>query len=138
VNYAGEILANEAYQILKSDDNACLIDVRTLPEWAFSGLPDLSSINKEVKKISWRIYPQMNLNNNFFTQVESQVSDKNLKIFFLCKTGGRSLDAAIFCTENGYKNCFNITNGFEGDANDNSQRGRINGWKALDLPWIQA
>ena len=44
-----------------------------------------------------------------------------------------------FATEiGGYKNCFNITNGFEGDANENNQRGKINGWKALNLPWLQA
>jgi rhodanese-related sulfurtransferase len=72
-------------------------------------------------------------------QIENEILDKNSQIFFMCKTGGRSLDAAIFATEiGGYKNCFNITNGFEGDANENNQRGKINGWKALNLPWLQA
>ena len=139
MNYAGEIFSDKAFEILKSEKNSFLVDVRTLPEWTFSGYPDLSYIGKDTKRISWKIYPNMNLNQNFLQQIENEILDKNSQIFFMCKTGGRSLDAAIFATEiGGYKNCFNITNGFEGDANENNQRGKINGWKALNLPWLQA
>lgn len=132
------IEAKEAFKILEKEDNSYLIDVRTLPEWSFIGFPDLSKFEKEVIKISWKIFPQMNINKNFQEQIESEFLDKNSKLFFLCKVGGRSLDAANFCSQLGYRNCYNILNGFEGDLDENSHRGNINGWKAAKLPWLQS
>lgn len=133
-----EIDSGEAFKILKKEANSHLVDVRTLPEWAFIGLPDLSEIKKEVIKISWKAFPQMNINNNFQEQIEKEILDKNSKLFFICKVGGRSFDAANFCSELGYQNCYNITSGFEGDLDENSHRGNINGWKAAKLPWVQS
>jgi len=48
-------------------------------------------------------------------------------LFFLCKSGGRSLDAAIFAQQLGYEYAFNIAGGFEG--------GEVTGWKELALPY---
>lgn len=138
MSHLREIFSDEAFEILKTKKASYLVDVRTSPEWLFSGVSDLSDIGKQVITISWRNYPRMEVNENFLKEIEKRIPDKDSNIFFICKTGGRSLDAAIFCSENGYENCFNVTNGFEGDANENSQRGKINGWKALSLPWVQA
>ena len=137
MKYAGDINSSDAFEILKNELNSFLIDVRTLPEWQFSGVPDLSSVRKDILTISWKNYPKMDMNSNFAGQVEGIISDKVAKLFFICKTGGRSLDAAIKMTELGYRNCYNIASGFEGDLNDNNQRGKINGWKASGLPWEQ-
>ena len=32
---------------------------------------------------------------------------------------------------------FNVLEGFEGDLDENHQRGRLNGWRTHDLPWVQ-
>jgi hypothetical protein len=32
---------------------------------------------------------------------------------------------------------FNVLEGFEGDLDDNYQRGRLNGWRTHGLPWVQ-
>ena len=73
----------------------------------------------------------MELNKDFADQV-GNIADKNAKLFFLCKVGGRSTDAAIRMTEKGYKNCYNISGGFEGFQHS---QGKVSGWKEKGLPW---
>ena len=138
ISHAGDVTPAEAWQELKQNEEAILIDVRTQPEWVFSGLPNLDSISKNIQTISWKIYPSMEVNALFVDMVKKAVPNSNAPIYFICKTGGRSLDAAIALSEAGYGNCFNVIGGFEGDKNDKGQRGCVNGWKAADLPWGQA
>jgi len=136
--YSGDVSTAEAWSALASNPSSQLIDVRTQAEWAFSGLPSLDSVNKTVKTISWKLYPNFDLNTKFLEQLEAAVPDKSAPLYFLCKTGGRSTDAAIAATAAGYTQCYNIEGGFEGDINSNHQRGQMNGWKAARLPWHQA
>ena len=136
--HAGDVSPVEAWSALTSNALTQLIDVRTQAEWAFSGVPSLDSIGKTLKTISWKFYPNFDLNPRFIQQLEAAVPDKTAPLYFLCKTGGRSADAAIAATEAGYTHCYNIEGGFEGDINTNHQRGQVNGWKATRLPWQQA
>ena len=136
--YAGDVSPTDAWTALTQIANAQLVDVRTQAEWAFSGLPTLDSLGKVVKTISWKFYPNFDLNPRFIEQLEAAVPDKSAPLYFLCKTGGRSADAAIAATAAGYTSCFNVEGGFEGDINTNHQRGQVNGWKAFRLPWQQA
>ena len=55
----------ECFERLVNDPNSHLIDVRTKPEWDYVGVPDLSSINKQVTFVSWQIYPEMTINKFF-------------------------------------------------------------------------
>ena len=136
--HAGDVSPVEAWSALTSNALTQLIDVRTQAEWSFSGVPSLDSIGKTLKTISWKFYPNFDLNPRFIQQLEAAVTDKTAPLYFLCKTGGRSADAAIAATEAGYTHCYNIEGGFEGDINTNHQRGQVNGWKATRLPWQQA
>jgi rhodanese-related sulfurtransferase len=58
-------------------------------------------------------------------------------VLFLCRSGGRSKSAAIAQTGAGYKKCYNVAGGFEGDLDADGHRGHIGGWKAAGLPWKQ-
>lgn len=136
--YAGDVSPTDAWTALSQNENSQLIDVRTQAEWAFSGVPSLDSISKTLKTISWKFYPQFSVNPDFVAQLEAALPDKSTPLYFLCKTGGRSTDAAIAATAAGYTQCYNIEGGFEGDINANHQRGQVNGWKATKLPWQQA
>lgn len=136
--YAGDITSTQAWEILRLDPKAALIDVRTIPEWTFVGLPDLSTLEKSPVKVSWRIYPTMQVNPDFVAQVEREVPDKKSPLLFLCRSGGRSLDAAVAMTEAGYLKCYNIMDGFEGVCDAVSHRGEISGWKSSYLPWEQS
>lgn len=79
----------------------------------------------------------MQVNPVFAQELQRVVGDKHMALFFLCRTGGRSQEAAIAMTQVGYTRCYNVTDGFEGPADGNGQRGTIAGWKAEGLPWGQ-
>lgn len=138
MSYKSDITATEAFGLLKGDANSILIDVRTIPECSFVGVPNLDGVNDNYIHLPWMIYPTMSVNNNFLDEIKKIASAKDTKIMFLCKVGGRSQQAAAFIAAQGYSNCYNILHGFEGDHNEIGQRGRKNGWKAENLPWYQS
>jgi len=135
--YAGDISPQEAWNILKDDPRAILVDCRTDAEFNFVGMCDLSALNKEPATIQWKIFPSMQQNPAFVDQVKMAQPHAASPVLFLCRSGQRSRDAAIALTEVGYLQCFNITGGFEGDCDGAQHRGMVNGWKCANLPWIQ-
>ena len=135
--YKGDVDPTQAFEMLKADPKAILVDVRTKAEWMFVGYPDIKSLGKEVFMIQWREFPKMERSVDFIEDLSSKVLDKNVAIFFLCRTGGRSQEAAIEMTRIGYSNCYNIAYGFEGELDPRGHRGLVSGWKASKLPWRQ-
>jgi rhodanese-related sulfurtransferase len=135
--YAGEISPTETWNRLKNEKNALLIDVRTPPEWTFSGEPNLSELGKDILKISWKLFPTYEVNNAFSAAIKAAGIDFDTPLFFICRTGGRSLDAACAAAEAGYNFAYNVTDGFEGPLDKLQQRGTVSGWKASHLPWRQ-
>ena len=116
------IKALDAFDILTKKVDSHLIDTRSDLEWKTTGIPDLSSINKETYLINWApVFDQ-----TFFEQYKKFLLIKfNQKdsLFFICRSGSRSLIAAQFAIEFGFKNSFNIHDGF---YNDNDQNWKIN------------
>lgn len=138
MSYAGDVSPSEAWGGLAKDAKATLIDVRTQPEWAFVGVPDLRSLGKKAGFVCWQVYPQMQVDADFVTKAEQLVGgDKSAPIYFLCRSGARSRAAAIAMTAAGYTHCYNVAGGFEGDVDAEGHRGKSNGWKASNLPWVQ-
>jgi rhodanese-related sulfurtransferase len=135
--YAGDVSAKQAFEALKEDTTAYLIDVRTKAECHYVGVVDNSVLAGKVIYKEFRSLPGMEINSNFSSEIAKEVSDSTAKIFFLCRTGGRSREAAQIMTERGFANCFNIANGFEGDLDARQHRGNVNGWKAEGLAWRQ-
>ena len=131
------ITSIECFVKLLEISNSYLFDVRTKPEWEFIGVPDLSLLNKKTIFISWLIYPEMKINSLFQNQLNKSNIKQNDKLFLICRSGNRSLQAARFLFSFGYLHCFNISDGFEGDKNNLNQRSTINGWKYNNLPWKQ-
>lgn len=138
MSYAGDVSPSEAWSGLAKDAKATLIDVRTQPEWAFVGVPDLRSLGKKAGFVCWQVYPQMQVDADFVAKAAQCASDdKSAPIYFICRSGARSRAAAIAMTAAGYAQCFNVAGGFEGDVDADGHRGRSNGWKASNLPWVQ-
>lgn len=137
----------QAWDILSKKENAILIDVRTNAEAKYVGAPNLNSIKKEVMLVPLLHFPSMEPNPQFLEIITEIISVRSsgaeLFVFFLCKSGGRSQKAAEIFSEYGRLydieyHIFNVDKGFEGDLDDNSHRGNINGWKASKLPWGQS
>jgi len=58
-------------------------------------------------------------------------------IFSICRSGHRSQEAANYINKLGYKNCYNVSDGFEGYKDLGNHRAQVNGWKYNLLPWKQ-
>jgi len=127
----------DCFKKISENPKSYLIDVRTKPEWELVGVPDLTTINNATIFISWEEYPEMNINSSFEKHVAKKNIKKNDYIFLICRSGHRSLKAAEYLLSLGYKNCFNISDGFEGDKDNINHRSKINGWKFNNLPWKQ-
>jgi rhodanese-related sulfurtransferase len=142
LDYAGDIGAAKAWDMLNSDPNAQLVDVRTLAEWNFVGVPDLSGLGRKVHCIEWQQFPSMAPNSDFVTETGGALAaagmGKETPVLFLCRSGARSRAAAIAMARAGYGNAFNVAGGFEGDLDAERHRGSSNGWKAAGLPWKQS
>lgn len=131
--YAGAMTPTEAYQVLTADNKALLVDVRTKAELELVGrIP-------QALNVEWAFYPGMVANENFAQELKAELDkrqvDKDAVLIFLCRTGGRSNNAATVAASLGYTQAYNTLEGFEGEANADKQRTLINGWKHAGLPW---
>lgn len=126
--YSGALTPTETYDVLQKTEHAVLVDVRTHAELALVGkVPDAISIE-------WAFYPGMVANPDFATHLEMQV-DKEALVIFMCRTGGRSHNAAARAATLGFAEAYNMLEGFEGEANAEHQRTLVNGWRHAGLPW---
>ena len=139
--YAGDISADQAYEMLSKYEGATLIDVRTEPEWRYVGAPDLSALDKTVIYLHWQVYPSMQTLPNFVGTLREELRTRGVAesdpLLFLCRSGARSRAAAIAMTAAGWKSSYNIADGFEGPLDSARHRGAAGGWKATGLPWTQ-
>jgi rhodanese-related sulfurtransferase len=132
-----DVSPEDAWEALRRDADAELIDVRTEPELMFVGFPDLSGAGKALHVAQWQIFPAMGVNAHFIEDLQARGLGPEKKLYFLCRSGARSLAAAKLAREAGYAETFNVADGFEGPLDAEGHRGRQAGWKASGLPWKQ-
>jgi rhodanese-related sulfurtransferase len=130
-----------AWQVLRSRARSQLIDVRTRAEWAYVGIPDLGSLSKRAVLVEWQTFPDRTVDPRFVERLAGELKALGVKpeddLFFICRSGGRSLAAAKAMATMGYGACHNVAGGFEGPLDDERHRGTVGGWKAAGLPWLQ-
>lgn len=136
-SYAGDVRPAEAWRMLTETPEAVLIDVRTLPEWLYVGVADLSALGRQSLFIAWQVFPAMQVDPQFVERVEASGVGRDQPILLLCRSGVRSKDAAIALTAAGFGPCYNVAEGFEGVI-DPAKHRAVNGWKMAGLPWIQS
>ena len=127
----------QAWEALGTDPKAQMVDVRTDAEWAYVGLPDLTATGKQPVLIPWQQFPSMQVNEGFVEQLREAGFKPEHRIYFLCRSGVRSLAAGAAANEAGFPNTYNIVDGFEGPPDAEGHRGGLAGWKADELPWRQ-
>lgn len=126
---AGAMLPKEAWTLTTAGE-AVIVDVRTLEECKFVGRVP------HALHVPWMCGISMVRNPGFINEIEKMLPKDKL-IILLCRSGQRSVGAAEALTRAGFTAVFNLDQGFEGSMDENRQRGRINGWRHSDLPWIQ-
>lgn len=127
----------EAYAILQQDARALLIDIRSNMEYLFVGHP------KGAIHIPWIDEPDWTVNPNFVRDVRKLILGGvsqlhgSPPIILICRSGKRSTEAGNALLDAGLKNVCHITEGFEGDLDEDHHRSTRGGWRFRGLPWEQ-
>lgn len=136
MSYAGDITPLESWKLLAENPESVLVDVRTAAEWNWVGVPDLSSLGRQVVFIEWNTAGGRN--QNFVADlIAAGVTPGERPVIFLCRSGNRSIPAAQAATAAGIAPAYNMLEGFEGQLDEHGHRGAA-GWRAEGLPWKQS
>jgi len=128
LTYAGALLPKEAHALMQS--GARLVDVRTKPELQYVGrVPGAT-------EIEWQTYPGNRPNPEFLAELAALVG-KDQPVMFLCRSGARSHSAAEAATRAGWRETYNVLEGFEGAKDAAQHRNSVGGWRFAGLPWTQ-
>jgi rhodanese-related sulfurtransferase len=126
--YAGDVTPQKAWTLFSSGI-AKLVDVRTTRELRNVGsVPDAH--HQDVHHVEWLKDADMSQNAHFIRELEALASKGNV-VLFLCRSGKRSVAAAEAATAAGFRNAFNILEGFEGTGDPQQ------GWLNRGLPALQ-
>jgi rhodanese-related sulfurtransferase len=129
LKYAGALLPAEAHQLMQA--GARLVDVRTQPELAYVGrIPGAAAVE-------WQSWPGNQPNPQFIAELAA-AAPKDAPVMFICRSGARSHAAAEAAAQAGWREAYNVLEGFEGDKNERQQRNTKNGWRKAGLPWTQS
>ncbi|AEG31866.1 rhodanese-like domain-containing protein [Thiomicrospira cyclica] len=145
------ISPEQAYEMVKSDDNAILVDVRTPEEWMFVGYSPLAKIMLPSVMFD---YSQMDTvqnmprympapNPNWIADFEDRLADldgnEETKLIIMCRSASeRAAPMARILDQYGYKNVYLLLGGFEGGTvREGEKKGfrLVNGWKNSGMPW---
>ena len=129
LSYAGALLPAEAHKLMEA--GAKLVDVRTKPELLYVGKVPGSLA------VEWQTYPGNRENPEFLAELSAAVP-KDQPVMFLCRSGARSHAAADAATRAGWKEAYNVLEGFEGDKDAEQHRNTVGGWRKAGLPWVQS
>ena len=117
---------------LKKEPTAVFVDCRSEMEFLFVGHP------VGALMIPWNDGPDWDINPHFVGQVKKAVGHStNRPVVLICRSGNRSVDAGLALEAAGFTNVTNVLEGFEGNLDENHQRGRLGGWRQAGLPWEQ-
>jgi rhodanese-related sulfurtransferase len=136
-----EVDVTAAWKGLESSPRSQLVDVRTRAEWTYVGIPDLGTLGKRAVLVEWQTFPDQSVDPRFAERLANELKALDVQLdddlFFICRSGSRSLAAAKAMASAGYRACHNVSEGFEGPLDDARHRGSLLGWKAIGLPWQQ-
>lgn len=142
---ARNITALEAYDILKSQQKAYLVDVRSEEEYSLVGHPPMAY------NIPFIFFQGGAHRNPHFVEDVAAHFGKSDTLLVICRSGTRSAPAADALKRAGFKHIYNVRDGFEGDAFKGrspqeqallqkyspfyAHRGRVEGWQYYGLPY---
>ena len=135
-----EITPPEAWKILQAGENAVVLDVRSTMEYQYVGHP-VDAVHVPLKEPpSWETDPEfVGKVRRSLNEVRGNVENvEDITILSICRSGQRSLVAAELLAADGFKDVYNILEGFEGVKDGENHRNTVNGWRVHKLPWEQS
>lgn len=134
----GELDPGEAWDLLRRQPDAVLLDVRSRVEFDYVGHPPGALHVPWQESPDWRVDPGFPDHVTAALQAARPGLDpEEIPVLALCRTGKRSGAAAEALAAAGYRQVYNIREGFEGERDAQKHRGTINGWRHRGLPWEQ-
>jgi len=138
------VTAKEAYAKWQAaPEKIKILDVRTPEEYIFVGHPTMAwKIPVAIQIYEWDAekneFPMQPL-PDFVARVK-EVAKPGDTIMAMCRSGGRSAIAVNMLAKAGFKNVWNIVDGFEGDRVEDAESvfqgmPMRNGWKNSGCPW---
>jgi rhodanese-related sulfurtransferase len=134
-----ELDPQQAWQILQENPRAVLIDVRSTMEYLFVGHP------RGAIHIPWIDEPEWKVNPNFAVKVREVLlggaichgDEGCAPVILICRSGKRSLEAGKVLLREGMQEVYHVTEGFEGDLDEDHHRSTLGGWRFRGFPWEQ-
>lgn len=112
MTHIGNTIGNEYwshFNSLSSEVSKHLVDVRTPEEFKEDGIADID----DIKLIPYILFnPIQRLNTEFLDELDKQIPNKDDAVFFICRSGQRSYNAAELAAKAGYTKVFNISGGY--------------------------
>ncbi len=130
----------DAYHFLRREPRAMLIDIRSSMEFLFVGHPE------GAVHIPWIDEPDWDVNPNFIRQIRELmlggiICDEEAggcaPVVLICRSGKRSVEAGKALLEAGFREVYNVLDGFEGELDEDHHRSSLGGWRFEGLPWVQ-
>ena len=131
MSYSGDVTTREAMAAV-TEGHGVIVDCRTVAEWTAVGIPDVASL----VLAEWQPPFPGAIDTDFVTGLGETGLLPETPIYFLCRSGQRSMAAASAAAAAGFTNAFNIVHGFEGPIGPDGRRS-VAGWKADGLAWRQ-
>ena len=133
------VTPSEAFGLVEKDQRVVLIDVRSSMEFLFVGHP------RGSVHVPWIDEPDWVVNPEFVTEVRKVMlggvgmddHGSDAPVVLICRSGKRSLEAGKLLIENGFMHVYNVSEGFEGELDDQHHRSTLGGWRFHELPWEQ-
>jgi rhodanese-related sulfurtransferase len=126
-----EINSREAYEMITKNPAFRLVDVRSIAEYYFVGHPEMAA---NVPLTFWDEKAQTLVRNERFLDDLKTRYKPEETLIFICRSGGRSRQAAQLAREAGYSNVYSVKEGFEGEKDARGYR-TVVGWKNSGLPY---
>jgi rhodanese-related sulfurtransferase len=141
----GDVTPTQAYQMVKEQANVFIVDVRSRPEYVLVCHPTIAwhvPVRFWTGKHTSKGYG-MALNEHFSQDLKKRFNPDTDTLIFMCRSGGRSCDAANLAASEAQwpaDKIYNMMGGFEGDKVKNEDsifdgKRMLGGWKNEGLPW---
>lgn len=129
----------QAWELVNSNQRVVMIDVRSSMEFLFVGHP------RGSVHVPWIDAPEWTVNPDFVTEVRKVMlggigmgeHGGDAPVVLICRSGKRSLEAGNLLIKNGFTEVYNVTDGFEGELDQDHHRSTVGGWRYHGLPWEQ-
>lgn len=132
----------QSYELAVNNPDVFILDVRTAEEWTWVGHPGKNKLGEgaalagKVVNVPYLkdVAGSLVVNPSFLNDVREIFEDNpNVYLIAMCRSGVRSISAAIALESIGYR-AANMLNGFEGQTDSRGYRTK-NGWAVDGLPY---